>query len=322
MRISRLTFALAVMTAALIGADPARAQSPWTIVALPDTQKYSEYYPATFTNQTQWIVNNLAAENIKFVTHEGDIVDDDTTAQWNNAVTSMNVLHGQVRYGTCAGNHDMGAGPYTSYVANFGPARYAGMTWYGGASPNNVNSYQLFQGEAGRTFMVLHLEYNLPAAALTWAQGVITANPNSPTILTTHSYIDTGANRTAAAQTAWDTLIKTNDQIFMVLCGHYHGEARRTDVNNAGNDVFQLLADYQDYPNGGNGYLRLLEFDEPANQIHVKSYSTTLGSYLTDADSQFDLDVNFSQRLIPEPAMLTTIAVGALGVLVRRRRRR
>ena len=41
---------------------------------MPDTQHYSESFPAIFTSQTQWIVDNKDARNIVFVTHEGDIV--------------------------------------------------------------------------------------------------------------------------------------------------------------------------------------------------------------------------------------------------------
>ena len=53
-----------------------RAAAPeFTIIALPDTQHYSESFPAIFTSQTQWIVDNKEARNIVFVTHEGDIVE-------------------------------------------------------------------------------------------------------------------------------------------------------------------------------------------------------------------------------------------------------
>ena len=50
------------------------AAPEFTIIALPDTQHYSEAFPAMFKSQTQWIVNNKDARNIVFVTHEGDIV--------------------------------------------------------------------------------------------------------------------------------------------------------------------------------------------------------------------------------------------------------
>src|SRR3546814_17903395 len=44
----------------------------------------------------------------------------------------------------------------------------------------------------------------------------------------------------------WQKLILPNDQIFMVLSGHQHGQSRRIDKNAAGHMVYQILADYQD----------------------------------------------------------------------------
>jgi hypothetical protein len=38
------------------GASP----GPFTIIALPDTQFYSESFPTTYAAQTQWILDNLA----------------------------------------------------------------------------------------------------------------------------------------------------------------------------------------------------------------------------------------------------------------------
>jgi len=58
----------------------ADAQSDFTIVALPDTQYYSENYPQTFTAQTQWIVNNASTLNIQAVVGLGDIVQTATNA--------------------------------------------------------------------------------------------------------------------------------------------------------------------------------------------------------------------------------------------------
>jgi hypothetical protein len=87
--------------------------APFTIVALPDTQKYSRYdvpeaQVATFKQQTQWIVNTIAQENIVFVTHEGDIVDSGGTQpiEWERADEAMDLLDGVVPYSTVIGNHD------------------------------------------------------------------------------------------------------------------------------------------------------------------------------------------------------------------------
>ena len=55
------------------------------------------------------------------------------------------------------------------------------------------------------------------------------------------------------------------------------------------------LSDYQNRPNGGDGWLRLLTFDPAADRIAVQTYSPTLDTFETDANSSFvesfDMDV-------------------------------
>jgi hypothetical protein len=55
--------------------------------------------------------------------------------------------------------------------------------------------------------------------------------------------------------------------------------------------VHTVLSDYQGRTGGGNGLLRIYEFDPVLNKISVKTYSPYVGTYETDADSQFDLSV-------------------------------
>jgi hypothetical protein len=66
----------------------------FTIAFLGDTQNYSSDYPAIFNQVTQWLVDNKAARNIQFVVQDGDIVNGDATAQWNNARAAMQKLDG------------------------------------------------------------------------------------------------------------------------------------------------------------------------------------------------------------------------------------
>jgi hypothetical protein len=53
--------------------------------------------------------------------------------------------------------------------------------------------------------------------------------------------------------------------------------------------VYQLLSDYQDWPSGGNGYLRIMEFVPSENKIYVKTYSPYLDQYDNDSANQFEL---------------------------------
>lgn len=81
----------------------------WTLAVLPDTQHYSRLWPHHFETQTKWLVENHAALNIKYVLHEGDIVNTAAdTQQWTNSRVAMDRLNGVVPYVVSPGNHDYG----------------------------------------------------------------------------------------------------------------------------------------------------------------------------------------------------------------------
>ena len=73
-----------------------------------------------------------------------------------------------------------------------------------------------------------------------------------------------------------------------MLCGHDSGEAFRSDTVR-GYTVYQVMADYQSRSNGGDGWLRILDFNPVEDLIYVKTYSPHLNKYETDSNSQFTL---------------------------------
>lgn len=54
--------------------------------------------------------------------------------------------------------------------------------------------------------------------------------------------------------------------------------------------VYQMLSDYQNDNNGGDGWLRTLTFIPMQNEIYVKTFSPYLNQYRTSEESQFILD--------------------------------
>ncbi|MEZ6048314.1 MAG: hypothetical protein R3C11_22620 [Planctomycetaceae bacterium] len=64
----------------------------------------------------------------------------------------------------------------------------------------------------------------------------------------------------------------------------------QTSTNDAGEPVHEMLVDYQNLENGGNGWLRVLEFVPAENKIKVKSYSQFLNEFKTEEGEQFELD--------------------------------
>jgi hypothetical protein len=267
----------------------------FTIIVLPDTQNYPLSYPAIFDNQTQWAANNAATMNIVFVTHEGDLIDGyDVLSQWNSANHSMSILNGHIPWAIAPGNHDVNdVGNTTNFNIYFGTSRFTGKTWYGGAYNNdNANSFELFT-EGTDKYLIFHIQYDPSDAALVWANQTIDNYSDRRVIVTTHEYL-TGGSRTSIGENIWQKFIKPHaDQIFLVLSGHSSRESRRSDTVNS-HTVYQVEADYQGDSNGGNGWLRLLEFKPLEDKIYVQTYSPYLNDYETDSDSQFTLDYDMT----------------------------
>ncbi|MDS0219966.1 DNRLRE domain-containing protein [Haloarcula sp. S1AR25-5A] len=321
------------VTALGTAVSTAQQSDYWTVVALPDTQMYAKNQTAYATDQTRWIADNVDAENIAFVSHEGDVVDHgDDDAEWQYMDEAMATLDGTVPYATVTGNHDYATlwdrqSSVAKYKEYFGPSRYDGRDWFGGAGPSNgdenrdnLSTYQLFSA-GGYDFLHLALEWEPPGAVddpatpLGWAQNVLDQYPDRAAILTTHSYLRDSPKRRAqdlqeandignTGQTIWEDLVSPNDQLFMVLCGHWHeddGETYQVSTNDAGSPVYELLANYQFRPNGGNGLMRRIEFrpgggSDAPDRIQVRTYSPSTGEEQTDSDSQFGFDLDFDSR--------------------------
>lgn len=295
--------------------------SPFSIVVLPDTQMYTAYNsprnrPGIFESQTRWIVEQRDNENIVFVSHVGDVVNNGSahSIEWERADSAMGRLHGRVPYAVVPGNHDLNrvgsrSSGVSAFVKRYGRGRYSGMSWYGGSSSNQVNHFQRFQAGSW-TFLHLALDLEAPNSALEWAQQVINANRGLPTIVSTHSYQNDSSGRPSysqfrgnAGETIWQKFIKPNPQIFVVVNGHFHkrdGERHQVSYNSRGLPVFEMQSNYQHYPDGGQGYLRIIRVDPSASSISVRSYSPWLNRFVTDGDSRFsfkaDLNRRFTQR--------------------------
>ena len=75
--------------------------------------------------------------------------------------------------------------------------------------------------------------------------------------------------------------LKNRPNLFLMLSGHVYdgtnGEFKT--YREDGHRIDFLCADFQQRNNGGNGWLRIMTFDPPTNQIHVQTYSPTLNQF-------------------------------------------
>jgi hypothetical protein len=91
------------------------------------------------------------------------------------------------------------------------------------------------------------------------------------------------------------SFVRTNENVFLVNCGHFHAQYRQASANWRGAPIHEVLADYQDDANGGNGFLRLMNFDVRQGRINVESYSPWLNQSYTTDESRFSLNVDFNR---------------------------
>ncbi len=282
------------LSATFYGRAAGGAASDFTIVTIPDTQYYSESYPATFTAQTTWIRDSAGTLNTVFATHLGDITDGATQTEFDRASASMQVLDtAGVPNSLIPGNHDQAN--YTRYDATFPVSRYSANAWWGGSQSGvNRNSYQLFS-VGGLDFIIVNLENSPDPTARTWASGILAANSSRRAIVVTHDYLVSGGTRSTAGTNIWNDVVSSNCNVFLVLAGHALGEAVLSTARaGCGDTVPQILQDYQGRSNGGDGWLRYYTFKPSENKIYAYTYKVPQGvnpgEFEVDAGSQFTID--------------------------------
>lgn len=290
-----------------------RENEEFTLIVLPDTQRYALYFPEIFHAQTRWIKENLDELNTKFVVHVGDVVDEQTDQEWFVADRAFAELDDAVPYLVVPGNHDLekdASGRLirntTKYNAVFSPHRFAGKSWYGGHNGvTNDNSFAYFEA-AGQQFMVLGLEYGPSDETLAWAKTLI--SDHHQIILVTHAYMYDDDTRLGPGdrwspkksdpswndgEDIWEKLISRRDNVFMVLSGHVKGDGTGLLVSrtNDGAPVIQMLANYQFLEHGGQGWLRILHFQPAKGVLSVHTYSPWLKKSREEPDQRFNLDI-------------------------------
>jgi len=297
---------------------------PFTVVVLADTQFYCDTrlklshkwgngdLRRYFFEQTRWVRDNKDKLNISFLIHAGDIVQADAHEEWAIAKDAMNILDGHVPYCMCLGNHDMGfrksnnkyggdiaVNRNTEFNKYFPREKYSKRQEFGGTfNPSrHDNSWYHFE-DAGLKFLILSLEYHPRDEVLEWANKIVAEHPEHRTIVLTHSYLKSNKKRCTKklklkgnnGEQMWQKLVKKHRNIFMVICGHYSGEAILTSSGDHGNQVHQVLSDYQSLHNGGESWLRYMVFHPKKNMISIYTYNPALNKFNNSASSRFDLD--------------------------------
>ena len=246
--------------------------------------------------QHNWLIKNKDKLNIEYLFVTGDLVNRQYEAyQWDVIDQYYQLLeNARVPYGLLAGNHDVNFSQedYSVFGEYFGEDRYKDKSYYGESYQNNRGHYDLISVN-GLDFMMVYMGWGIYQPEIDWMNKVISENPSRIVILNFHEYLGTTGVQTAIGEEIFNKVVKPNPNVKMVLSGHLHGSASRVDEIDDDGDgtpdrkVWQLLADYQGSKNtaskyeGGDGFMRLFEFDVTNGEVNVITVSPWL-EYLNE----------------------------------------
>jgi hypothetical protein len=300
----------------LLLVPPAYA-AKFTIVVIGDTEDYTEAEDLNqgFLALTQWTADNAKKRNIVFLTHVGDIVQDEThgpdrnLTQWVRADQAFDILDNHaphLPYSVCQGNHDIETqgrpeGTPTRLHEYYGKQRFAGSSWYRGDSPSGNSHYQTFRA-GGREYVHLNIEWQPNDATWEWAKQVLQDNKDKPTIISTHYYMDGDRQRGQVGQAIYERLVQPYPQVFLVLGGHVIGHARQTSPNAAGQPVIEVMSNYEDRVNQGENWFRIIELDDTQGIIQFRTLTPgtdpaqPIEEFQRDDKNEFRFELDWKKR--------------------------
>ena len=121
---------------------------------------------------------------------------------------------------------------------------------------DNSNSYVLFSA-GGLDFVAVGVSYGATDEEVDWADSVFERFGDRNGILITHGYLSASsepdgrnAPRGADGGRLFDQVVRSNENVFLVLGGHFHGVGTNVETVRSADGttrVVQMLADYQGY---------------------------------------------------------------------------
>lgn len=292
--------------------DTPRANYDFTFVIESDTQYYNEDYEGN-ADQTldgvyqhqlnihNWILANRERMNIQYIFHNGDIIDDEPNVQeWEQANAAYKLLdESGIAYGVLAGNHDVGhlSGSYDKFSKYFGESRYTDNAWYGESYKDNRGHYDLIT-VGGIDFIMIYMGWGIGDEEIEWLNDVLAQYPERKAILNFHEYLLASGGLGEEPQRIHDEVVATNENVCMVLSGHYHNARTTTDTftnaDGTTRTVYNMLFDYQGLLEGGAGYIRLMHFDLEGEKVIIRTYTPSYGG--SDINNYGDYDAKQSEN--------------------------
>lgn len=278
---------------------PTPAPTPFTLAWISDTQDYALGRPDPMNAMADWLIENREAENIVFVAHTGDVVDNGTSDwQWEHVNPALERILEHYPAIFASGNHD---------VTGSGSSRYflkqntiISSIPEGQSFSDGAGSYALFNA-GGTDFIIVSVYWNADYG--TYKEAVVVLNQYSghTALIVTHSALESDGSWTGPGSRLSGSVVAVCPNVRLVLCGHYRGSVRREDYYDDDGDgegerkVVTMMYNFQGDREKGLGYLRLVSFDPEFRSISIRTYSPYYDDF-----NYFDDDADKDEFIIEQ----------------------
>lgn len=292
--------------------DPVFNHNSEYILVLGDVQEYTgnAVYAPYFASTINWIYSQyLHGIKIKYILQTGDITWGNRPRQYKVYQQYTDLIAEYIPMIACVGNHDYTydekgeivdrySSLFTEYITPCAQNWPIASYFEPRRLENIVVSGQLQQ----MPYDILCLEFGPRSEVIAWANRYVASHRDRKFILLTHEFLTRNGERInkgsyaelqlrntsySTPEQLWQKLIKNNDNILCVLCGHNGFMQHLFSKNSTGREVAQMLFNLQYQANGGDGWIQLWEIPADRDSIHVQTYNTIRRTFSSDPVGTF-----------------------------------
>jgi hypothetical protein len=278
------------------------AAGEFTIFQMPDEHSRNQQ---TSTRTFNWLLKNFTAFNGKLIVFPGDLITEPKDkSQWNYVVHQLERFKNVgIPLFLTPGNHDWSDGCKRHWNTRLKPGFWhpdpAQAATFETMLPNDTFNTAMRWDFGLLKLVFIGMAANLPdhggswTEQHQWALSVAQKYSDHIAIIVTHAYLNSNGTLQKPqhehylyGDQIWAETVMSAPNIMQVMCGHTHTPTMgwwhfvHTGVN--GNRVDALNIDTQEFPNGGDDYVRIYRWKPDQKRIEASTIQVTApNSYVT-----------------------------------------
>lgn len=271
----------------------------------------NETYSNIYAHSLDWIeAKKKEGWSFNCILQTGDITNSNAISQWNQFYQATVSITQQIPFFSMIGDHDYSwdefghienrlTTHFNEYV-QFPLSTAKIVAWFEEGRMENIVVKNTIHGQR---FDFLILEFGPREEVMDWAETYVKMHPDHRFILMTHEYLEKRGNRRVKGlkmvsrlrnttyttpEQIWNNLVKCNDNIRIVLCGHVGSLYSITiEKNDFGREIPQIQHNVQSLDYRYDNWLMLWEFPVENDSARVFVYNTNTELYYNNQETLF-----------------------------------